>query len=82
MNNASLHVCETWSLTFRKVHSLNMCEIRELRNIFGSKKDEVMAGCRRRHKKGLYDLYCSPNIIRVIQSRKMRWEGHVVRMGR
>jgi len=46
-----------------------------------SKRDEVTGKWRRLHNEELYDLYCSPNIIRVIRSRRMRWAGHVARMG-
>jgi len=50
--------------------------------MFGSKRDEVTAEWRRLHKEELYVLYSSPKFIPVIQSRKMEWAGHVVRMGR
>jgi hypothetical protein len=53
-----------------------------LRRIFGPKRDEVTGDCRRLRNKELYGLYSSPNIIRVIKSRIMRWAGHVLRMGR
>jgi hypothetical protein len=53
-----------------------------LRRIFGPKKDEVTKEWRKLHNEELNDLYCSPNSVRVIQSRKIRWAGHVVRMGR
>jgi hypothetical protein len=52
-----------------------------LRRIFGPKRDEVTGEWRRLHNKGLNDLYSSPNIIRVIKSRRMRWAGHVAHMG-
>jgi hypothetical protein len=53
-----------------------------LRGIFGPKRDEVTGEWRRRlHNKELYALYFSPNIIRVIKSRRLRWAGHVARMG-
>ena len=52
-----------------------------LRKIFGSKKDEVTEEWRRLHNEQLYDLYCSPNIVRVIRSRTMRWAGNVARVG-
>jgi hypothetical protein len=52
-----------------------------LRRIFGPKRDEVTAEWRRLHNKELYALYSSPNIIRVIKSRRLRWAGHVARMG-
>jgi hypothetical protein len=52
-----------------------------LRRIFGPRRDEVTGEWRRLHNEGLNDLYCSPNIVRVIKSRRMRWAGHVARMG-
>ena len=52
-----------------------------LRKIFGSKRDEVTGEWRRLHNEELNDLYCSPNIVRVIKSKRMRWAGHVARMG-
>jgi hypothetical protein len=55
---------------------------RVLRRIFGPKRDEVTGEWRKFHNKELYDLYSSPSIIRVIKSRRMRWAGHVARMGR
>jgi hypothetical protein len=54
---------------------------RVLRKILRSKKDEVAGECRKLHNDQLCDLYCSPNIVRLITSRKMRWAGHVARMG-
>jgi len=52
-----------------------------LRRIFGPRKDEVTGEWRRLHNEELNDLYCSPNIVRVIKSRRMRWAEHVARMG-
>jgi hypothetical protein len=53
-----------------------------LRRIFGPKRDEVTGEWRRLHNKELYALYSSPNIIRVIKSRILKWAGHVARMGK
>jgi hypothetical protein len=72
-----LYGCETWSLTLREEHRLRVFENRVLRRIFGPKRDEVTGGWRKLHN----DLYSSPNIIRMIKSRRMRWAGHVARMG-
>jgi hypothetical protein len=55
-------------------------ENRVLRRIFGPKKDEVTGEWRKLHNEEL-DLYCLPNIVRVIKSRRMRWAEHVARMG-
>jgi hypothetical protein len=57
-------------------------ENRVLRRIFGPKRDEATGKWRRLHNEELNDLYSSPNIIRVIKSRRMRWAGHVARMGK
>ena len=58
-----------------------MFENRVLRRIFGPKRDWVTGQWRKLHNEELNDLYCSPNIVRVIKSRRMRWAGHVARMG-
>jgi hypothetical protein len=56
-------------------------ENRVLRRIFGPKRDKATGGWRRLHNEKLNDLYSSPNIIRVIKSRRMGWAGHVAHMG-
>jgi hypothetical protein len=58
-----------------------MFENRVLRRIFGSKGDGVTGGWRKLHNEELHNLYCSQSIIRIIKSRRMRWAGHVGRMG-
>jgi hypothetical protein len=52
-----------------------------LRRIFGPKRDEVTGEWKRLHTEELNNLYCSPNIVRGIKKRRMRWAGHVARMG-
>jgi hypothetical protein len=76
-----LYGCETWSLTLRENRGVRVFENRVLRGIFGLERDEVTGEWRRLHIEELNDLYSSPNIIRVIKSRKMRWAGHVAREG-
>ena len=71
-----LYGCETWSLTLQEERKL-----RVLRRIFVTRRDEVTGEWRRMHNKELNDLYSSPNTVRVIKSRRMRWAGHVARMG-
>jgi hypothetical protein len=53
-----------------------------LRGIFGLEKDEIIGSCRKLNNKELHNLYCSPNVIRVIKLRRMRWAGNVACMGR
>ena len=73
--------CGTWSLTLREVRKLRLLENMVLRRIFGHRSDEVTGEWRRLHNEQLNDLYSSPNIVRVIKWRRMRWAGHVARMG-
>ena len=76
-----LYGCETWSLTLREERKLRVFENIVLRRIFGPRRDEVTGEWRRLHNEELNDLYSSPNIVRMIKSRRMRWAGHVARMG-
>jgi hypothetical protein len=69
------------SLTLRKKHRLRVFENRVLRRIFGQKRVLMMGEWRKLHKEELCDLYSSSSITRIIKLRRMRWEGHVGRMG-
>jgi hypothetical protein len=75
-----LYGCETWSLASGKEHRLRVYENRVLRKIFGPKREED-GSWRELHNDELYSLYSSPNIVRVIKARGIRWAGHVARMG-
>ena len=68
-------------MTLREERKLRAFENMVLRRIFGPRRDEVTGEWRRLHNEELNGLYSSPNIVRVIQSRRMRWAGHVARMG-
>ena len=69
------------SPTLREERKLRVSENMVLRRIFGPRRDEVTGECRRLHSEEINVLYCSPTIVRVIKSRRMRWAGHVARMG-
>jgi hypothetical protein len=66
----------------REERRLRVFENRVLRRTFGPKRDEVTGEWRKLHNEEINDLCCSPNIFRVIKSRRIRWTGHVARMGR
>jgi len=67
-----MYGCETWSLTLRDERRLRVFENWVLRGLFGPKRDEVTGELRKLHNEELNGLYCSPNIVRVIKSRRMR----------
>jgi len=81
VNSPVVYGCETWSLTLREECTLRVFENRVPRRIFGPKRDEVTGEWRKLHNEELNDFYSSPNIIRVIKLRRMRWVGHLARMG-
>ena len=76
-----LYVCETWSLTLREKRRLRVFENRVLKRLLGPTRDDVTGEWRKLHNEELSDLYSLPNIVRVVKSRRMRWTGHVARMG-
>jgi hypothetical protein len=76
-----LYGCETLSLTFREKRRLRVFENRVLRRIYGPNRNEVTGEWRKFPNEELNNLYSSPDIISQIKSRRMRWAGHVVRMG-
>jgi hypothetical protein len=77
-----LYGSETWSVILREEHTLRVFETRVLRRIFGPKRDEVTGEWRKLHNEELHNLYSSPDIIRMIKSRKLRGEEHVARIGK
>ncbi|KAJ4443931.1 hypothetical protein ANN_05720 [Periplaneta americana] len=76
----SVSHCETWTLTSREEQRLRAFENKVLTKIFGAKRDEVTGEWRKLHDTELHALYSSPDIIRNIKSRRLRWTGHVARM--
>jgi hypothetical protein len=76
-----LYGYETWSLTVREEHKLRVFENGVLRRIFEPERDRVTRGWRKLHNEELHNLYCSPSIIRIIKSRRIRWAGYAARMG-
>ena len=67
-------------LTLREEHRLRVFENKALRKIFGAKRDEISGEWRKLHNAELHAFYSSPNIIRNLKSRRLRWAGHVARM--
>jgi len=76
-----LYGCETWYFTLREERRLRVFEYRMMERISKPNREEVVGGWRRLHNEELYNLYGSPNIIRVIKSRSMAWTRNVVRTG-
>jgi hypothetical protein len=74
--------CETRSLILRKEHGLRVFENRVQRKIFGPNRGQIIWGWRKLHTEELHNLYSSPDIIKMIKSRRMRWAGHVACVGR
>jgi hypothetical protein len=77
-----LYGCKSGPLTLREEQRLRVFWNRVLRRIWGPKREEVTGEWRRLHNEELNDLYLSPNIVRVIKSRRTRWAGHVARVGK
>jgi hypothetical protein len=75
-----LYGCETWSVTLREGHRLRVSENRMQRRIFETLREEVTGGWRRLYNEEVNNLYVSPNIIRVIKSRRMLWAGRACRI--
>jgi hypothetical protein len=76
-----LYGCETWSLMLREERRMRVFENRVLRKMFGPKRDEVTWEWRKVHNEEHNVLYCSPNIVCLFKSGRMKWAGHVARMG-
>ena len=76
-----MYGCKAWSLTLWEEGKLRVFENMVLRRIFGPRREEVTGEWRRLHNEELNDLYSTPNIVRVIKLRRMRWAGHVARIG-
>jgi hypothetical protein len=78
-----LYGCETWSPTLREGHRVRVFENRVLRRLFEPRRDEVIGGWRKLHNEELHNFQAFPSlsILRVIESRRMRWARHVTRTG-
>ena len=73
--------CKTWSLALSEERRLRVFENRVLKRVFGPKRDEGAGEWRKLHNEELNVLYSSPNIVRVIKSKRKGWSGHVTLMG-
>jgi len=76
-----MYGCENWPLILREERRVRVLENRVWRGIFGAKRDEVTGEWRKLYNEELSDLYCSPYIVWVIKSKRIKWAGHVARMG-
>jgi hypothetical protein len=76
-----LYGSETWSLALKEEQGLRVYENRFLRRIFRPKRYEVTEAERKLHNEELHNLYSSPSIMRMIKSKRMKFTGHVVRIG-
>ena len=76
-----LYGCETWSLKLREECKLRLFEKRVLWRIFGPRRDEGTVEWRKLRNEVLNDPYSSPNFVRIVKSRRIKWAGHVARMG-
>ena len=75
-----LHGCESWSTTLADEQKLRVFENKVLRKIYGPKRDEMTGEWRRLHNEELHGLYDSPDVVRIMKSRRLRWSDHVARM--
>ena len=76
-----LYGCESWSTTVADEQKLRVFENKILRKIYGPKRDEMTGEWRRLHNEELHGLYDSPDVVKIMKSRRLRWAGHVARMG-
>jgi len=79
--SSGVHISTFLKMVVTPSRRMGVFENRVLRRIFGHKRDEVTGEWRKLHNEELNDLYCSPTIVQVLKSRRMRWVGHVARMG-
>ena len=76
-----LYGCETWPVMLREEHGLRVCENWVLGKKFGPKRKDITGNWRKLHSEELHDLYSSPNVIRVLKSRRIVLAGYVAYMG-
>ena len=80
MNNSVPYGCETWFLTLREMYRLRVFQNKVLRKIFVVKRDEITGEWRKFYNSELHALYFSPNIIRGLKLKRVRFVGHVAHM--